>query len=94
MLTYRLLDGEVLDLGKLPKEDLAFLLDLQRCAMEDQDYFKLERSVCGPGAYPLKGSPRVTSAVHSTALFRVAEDVAYRVGIRQGVIAPNKADER
>ena len=89
----RLLDGEVADLGKLPKEDLAFLLDLQRRAMDDEDYFELERAVCGPGAYPLKGSPRVTSAVHRTPLFRAAEDVAYRVGIRQGVIAPNEDDE-
>lgn len=92
-MTYRLLDGEVLDLCKLPKDDLSFLLNLQRRAMEDEDYFELERAVCGPGAYPLKGSPRVTSAVHRSPLFRVAEDVAYRAGIRQGVIAPNEEDE-
>lgn len=90
---YRLLDGEEVDLGPLPKGDLTFLLDLQRRAMEDEDYFDLERAVCGPGAYPLKGVPRVTSAVHRTRLFRVSEDIAYRAGIRQGVIAPNKADE-
>lgn len=92
-MTYRLLKGEAIDIGKLPKNDLAFLLDLQRRAMEDEDYFELERSVCGPSAYPLKGSPRVTSEIHRTPLFRVAEDIVDRVGIRQGVIAPDEDDE-
>jgi len=92
-MRYRLLDGEMIDLGKLPKEDLAFLLDLQQRAMEDEDYFEIERAVCGPGAYPLKRSLRVTSTVRRTPLFRAAEDVAYRAGIRQGVIAPNEDDE-
>ena len=92
-MTYRLMKGEVVDIGNLPKSDLAFLLDLQRRAMEDEDYFELERSVCGPGAYPLKGGPRVTSKIHQTPLFRVAEDIVDRVGIRQGVIAPDEDDE-
>ncbi len=81
------------DLGKLPKADLAFLLDFQRRAMEDEDYFDLERSVCGPGAYPLKGSLRVTTEIHRAPLFRVAEDISYRVGIRRGILAPNEDDE-
>lgn len=92
-MKYRLLDGDVIDVGKLPREDLAFLLDLQRRAMEDVDYFDLERGVCGPLAYPLKGTPRVTREVHRSPLFRVAEDIVYRVGIRQGVVAPNEDDE-
>lgn len=92
-MKYRLLGGDVIDLGKLPKEDLAFLLELQRRAMDDEDYFELERAVCGPGAYPLKESPRVTSEVHRTPLFRVAEDIVDRVGIRQGVIAPDRNDD-
>lgn len=90
---YRLLDGSVVALSGLPREDLAFLLDLQRRAMENEDYFDLERAVCGPGAYPLKGSPRVTREVHRTPLFRVAEDIAFRVGIDQGVLAPNEEDD-
>ncbi len=90
---YGLLGGDAIDLGKLPKEDLAFLLELQRRAMDDEDYFELERAVCGPGAYPLKGSLRVTSGIHRTALFLVAEDIVDRVGIRQGVIAPDRNDD-
>lgn len=92
-IKYSLLKGEVVDLGTLPKNDLAFLLDLQRRALEEEDYFDLERSVCGPGAYPLKGNPRVTATTHRSVLFRVAEDIVERVGIRQGVLAPDDDDE-
>jgi excisionase family DNA binding protein len=93
-MRYTLLNGDVVDISGLPSEDTAFLLDLMQRAMGDQDYFDLERSVCGPSAYPLKGSPRVTREVHASPLFRVAEDVVDRVGIRQGVLAPDPGDER
>src|SRR5438105_12256976 len=92
-MDYRLLNGESVELSVLPKKDLAFLLDLQRRAMENEDYFDLERAICGKGAHPLKGSPRVTREIHDSLLFRVAEDVVDRIGIRQGVIAPD-GDER
>lgn len=88
VLTYRLLDGRKLDLRGLSRADLEFVLDLQARALAGEDFFTLEMSVCGRGAYPLKGSPRVTSEVHATKLFRVAEDVAFRTGILQGFLAP------
>jgi len=92
-VSYKLLSGESVDLSALPKNDMEFLLDLQRRAIENQDYFELERSICGKGAYTLKGSPRVTREIHETLLFRVAEDVVDRVGLRQGVIAPDAKDK-
>jgi excisionase family DNA binding protein len=91
---YKLLNGEEIDLSPLPKKDLEFILHLQRRAIDDEDYFELECSICGKGAYPLKGSSRVTRAIHDSLLFRVAEDVVDRVGLRQGVIAPDENDER
>lgn len=90
---YHFLGGRMVDLGELPKKDLAYLLNLQRRAMENEDYFLLQREVCGAGAYPLKGSRRVTREVHESTLFRVAEDIVDRVGMEQGVIAPS-ADDR
>ena len=93
-MKYQLLNSEMLDLGALPRQDMEFLLGLMKRAMDDEDYFALERSVCGPGTYPLKGSARVTREIHETPLFRVAEDVVDRAGIRQGVLAPDPADER
>jgi hypothetical protein len=93
-MRYALLDGEVVDVSRLPRRDAEFLLDLMRRAMADEDYFALERSVCGPGAYPLKGAARVTREIHASPLFRVAEDVADRAGIRQGVLAPDPGGGR
>jgi hypothetical protein len=91
---YELLNGEILDLSPLPREGVEYLLDLMRRAMSDEDYFDLERRVCGPGAYPLEGSARVTREIHDTPLFRSAEDIVDRVGIRQGVLAADPGHER
>jgi excisionase family DNA binding protein len=91
---YQLLNGEGFDLSGLPREDMEFLFALMRRAMEDEDYFSLERAVCGSGAYPLKGGARVTREIHDSLLFQVAEDIADRAGIRQGILAPDPGDER
>lgn len=93
-MKYELLDGETLDLSPLPKQDVEFLLDLMQRAMNENDYFDLERLVCGKGAYPLKGGSRVTREIHDTPLFRAAEDVVDRVGIRQGALAPDSGGKR
>jgi len=93
-MKYQLLNGETLDLSRLPKADMEFLIDLMQRAMNDEDYFDLDRHVCGQGAYPLKGSGRVTREIHDAPLFRAAEDIVDRVGIRQGALAPDPGDER
>jgi hypothetical protein len=91
---YRLLGGKEINLESLPKKDLEFLVDLFNRAMSDEDYFDLQRLICGKGAYPLNGSPRVTREIHESALYLAAEDIVDRVGIRQGAILPNKNDEK
>ena len=91
---YQLLNGETLDLSRLSRGDMEFLLGLMGRTTAEEDYFSLERSICGPGAYPLKGSPRVTPTIHDSLLFRIAEDIVDRAGIRQGVIAPDPGDRR
>lgn len=93
-MKYQLLNGETLDLSALPREDMEFLMALMRRAMVDEDYFSLERAVCGPAAHPLKGGARVTREIHDSLLFRVAEDIVDRAGIRQGALAPDPGDER
>lgn len=92
-MKYELLNNETLDLSSLPKQDMEFLLGLMQRAMNNEDYFDLERLVCGKGSYPLKGSARVTREIHNTPLFRAAEDIVDRVGIRQGTLAPDPEDE-
>jgi hypothetical protein len=91
---YRLLDGHIVDLSSVGRKDMGFLLGLMLRAFEEEDYFSLERAVCSRGAYPLKGSPRVTREVHDSELFAVAQDIVFRAGIRQGVIAPARGEPR
>lgn len=92
-MKYRLLKGQRVDLSPLPKEDLQFLLNLSRRAMEDEEYFSLAKDVNGPYAYALKGGRWVTKEIHGSLLYRVAEDIADRVAIRQGGMSPDPGDE-
>jgi len=91
-MKYKLLKGSEADISKLPKEDIDFILGLYAQAMNNEDYFDLMRTICGPGAYPLKGSPGVTREIHDSTLYLVAEDIVDRVGMRQGAILPDEDD--
>lgn len=91
-MKYKLLKGESVDLSKLPKADLEYLVDLSRRAVDDEDYATLAVAVKGRGAYPLRGGRWVTKEIQESDLYRVAADVVDRVGIRQGMIAPDDDD--
>ena len=91
-MKYELLSGQSVDIEKMPRADLAFLLDLQRRASDGDDYFSLERAIRATDAYPLKGSDRVTVVIERSMLFRVADDIVRRQGIRQGVMAPSNGE--
>ncbi|MBZ0273225.1 helix-turn-helix domain-containing protein [bacterium] len=92
-MKYKLLNGELLDMSDLPPEDMGFLFDLMRSSADGEDYRALAYRVSTSGAYPLKGSPRVTTEVHNTILYRVAEDIADRAAIRQGAMRPDPKSE-
>ena len=84
--TYELLSGEILKLTELTIEDWAFLFDLMSQAFYDKPYPQLRLLIAGKNAYPLKGNTRVTTEIHSTILYRVAEDIVDRTGISQKMI--------
>lgn len=86
MNQHTLLNGEILDLSGLDQDDRTYLAALRDA--RDADYFDLLRRVKGPGARALRDG-RITPAVSRSTLYRVAEDIATRVGIEQGwVLAP------
>jgi excisionase family DNA binding protein len=91
METHELLAGEKLSLAGLGDEDRAFLRRLAGDAERDTEYFTLLRRVKGPGALPLRGGA-ITPAIATSVLYRVAHDIADRVGIAQGyLLAPDVA---
>jgi len=86
--SYELLSGEKLSTGWLSENDNKWLEELKQNVANDDDYFILLRSVRGLGAYPLKGAERLTPEVAQSVLFRVAQDIVERTGIRQGYSLP------
>ena len=82
---YELLGGDRISIGWLGEPDMRFLEMLKDGAQGGESYFDLLRLVRGKGAYPLKGSQRLTSEVAQSVLYRVASDIVERAGIRQGV---------
>lgn len=92
MQTHTLLSGEVLGLSKLTEEERRYIHGLSGDADDGADYFDLLRRVKGPKALPLRGGP-ITPAIAASVVYRVAHDIADRVGIKQGyLLAPGVAE--
>lgn len=89
-MKYKMLTGQTVDLSALPKADLEFLVALSRRAIADEDYGTLALAVAGPKAYPKRGGRWVTREVMESLVYRVAEDIVDRVGIRQGALGPDE----
>ena len=93
--TYRLLDGDEVDLDALEARGRAFLADLQKMARQGVSYFEVYRTALGPGSPALAGRNRVDPELARAPLYRAALDVATRAGMRQGLIlAPQFEGER
>lgn len=85
--THELLTGERLPLEGLVAAERDFLQHLSDAAKRGADYFDLLKLVKGPDAVPLKGG-KITPAVSRSIFFRVAHDIADRVGVEQGFLLP------
>jgi excisionase family DNA binding protein len=95
MKTHKLLSGETVALGNLNPREGNFLKNLQRMAKDGVSFFEVERVAIGPGSPALQGWSRVTPDIVGSPLYRVARDIATRVGIAEGLIlAPKHERER
>mgnify|MGYP001558296374 CR=1 FL=1 len=86
MKTYTLLNGKTLDLGDRSPAEGAFLRDLRRMVEQDISYFEIARTAIGPGSPALRGRQTIDRRTAATPLYLVAEDIATRAGIEQGLI--------
>ncbi|MBI4507662.1 MAG: hypothetical protein HY691_19195 [Chloroflexi bacterium] len=93
MLTYTTLNGEVVNLAKLTKEEQAHL---QRCAaayragMAWGQFTRLVETTENPLLRPTSGY--ITRAVWEHPLFRAVRDLEDRLGIQQGELAAEPGD--
>ncbi len=98
-MMYRLMKGDEINLNDpalFSAADLTFLIDLQhRAFWEEEPYGQLRLDLAGrPTAYPIwrMRQTRVTKEVHDSPLYRVAEDIIDRAGIRQGAVGADPDD--
>jgi excisionase family DNA binding protein len=91
MKSYELLTGERIDAAAFDQREEDFIRKLSADAESGADYFDLLKRVKGPDAFPLRGG-RITAAVARSPLYRIAHDVADRVGIVQGYLLDPKVD--
>ena len=85
MAEHKLLEGEVIDTSGFSDAEHRFLKKLSEDGRRGAEYFDLLRRVKGPKALPLRGG-RVTPRIARSAFYRVAHDIADRVGIEQGYL--------
>jgi excisionase family DNA binding protein len=95
MKTYRLLDGTRIAPRGLSKSDLSFLATIERMGKDVVSYFEIYRFALGPGSPALRGGNQVSTELAESDLYKIAEDLATRAGIGQGLIlAPEHEGKR
>lgn len=95
-MTYELLDGTKIDLGKLAPDERDYVAELRAsCERDDADYFETLKKVKGADAIPTRvGRGALTREVLESVVYRVAVDVVNRLGIREGwILAPGVTEK-
>jgi excisionase family DNA binding protein len=86
---YELMNGETVDLSRISKEAQDYLDGIETDAATGASYFDLELRVKGPAAFTTRQTKGfVTADVIRDPVYRVANDLVARTGIRQGKLAP------
>ena len=83
------LDGEAINLDDIAEGDRAFLEELFKAYEAGEAYSTFANKVYALGSPVLRGGRWITKEVRATALYRVCEDLADRLGIAQGLIGPD-----
>jgi hypothetical protein len=85
--SYELLNGDIVDLSGIGPEARAYLDELERDAAAGRSWAELVTRAKGPGAYPTRRTGgTLTTEVLADPVYRVAADIATRVGIAQGKV--------
>lgn len=94
-LTYTVLDGRVLDLSDLGSEERTYFLRCLAAYRDGADYFAFSELVDQAEHNPLLRATGgwITRAVLEHPLFQAVDDLEARLGIRQGMVAPDPGDD-
>jgi hypothetical protein len=93
MQSYITLDGRVLDLSGLTEPEQAFLAAIRAAYERDDDWLEVTNRVTSAENPVLTATAgRITRAAWERPLFQAVQDLADRVGVRQGAIAAVGSD--
>ncbi len=84
---YIALNGERIDLSALSPEEKAFLGRIVKAYEKGEAYPNFVNRINAPGSLSLQGSQWITEKVAASAIYRVCQDLADRLGIAQGFLA-------
>lgn len=91
--TYPTDDGKTLSLKSLNAEDRAFLGKLFQAYEREENYLGFKHLYTAPDSQTYKHAKRVGKPVAETVLFQVCEDLARRLGMRQGYVVKEEIAE-
>jgi hypothetical protein len=92
MLTYTTLDGDTLDLSGLSEAESRFLETLRSAFQANAAWESFNRLVHSSENPVLEPGTRVSRRVAENPLFRAAQDMEDRLGIRQGEVGAEALD--
>jgi hypothetical protein len=91
--SYRLRTGASLDLRTVAPVARVFLLDLALRAAQGQSYAELLQRIMSPDAPIYEGRSPIEPGIGDLPAVRVAQDLVYSTGLRQGAIAGGAATQ-
>lgn len=93
-MRHEMLDGTSVDLDGLTATERDYLAELAAaCARPDADYFEALKKAKGPGSPALQGG-KITAEALEHPVYRVANDIVARLGIREGwILAPGVTEK-
>ncbi len=92
--TYTTLEGDVLDLGTLKEDERAYLARAYAAYRDGMSWEQFRHlSLGNENPLLLATGGWITPDIWSHPLFRAVRDLEYRLGIRDGEIAPDPGDD-
>lgn len=88
--TYVTLEGKQLPLGRLTAEERRFLGSMYGRFKRGSSYLDFENSYMDPDSIVYRHAKRLGKSVSETPLYQVCEDLARRLGIRQGFLVKDE----
>jgi hypothetical protein len=94
MVSYLTLDGEVINLDGLTPEERSFLERCRSAYEAGMDWLDFSLLAQGNENPVVRAQGQVTDSVAGHPLYRAVWDLEMRLGIRQGEVAADAAEER